>query len=371
MTRPAAIPTRVLGALLAVLVLLALGDGWQRHRREAARRLGSTLRPLVHPALQVVPERERRLHVLAAGGAHQWTYERRGRAWRYPARFDAYASGDRLEFLLTSLLRSSGTVVSTDPDALARFGLGGQQVVRVILEDDIGVPLLQVDVGRPAPGPRGGEVYVRLAAQDTILHLHANPRQALTGGLPPMLDPRVIPRGLERRALVRVDFETDDPSGLRSLRRVEAEPVAETGRPRSPAGLGPTYEWVATYGSRRDTCVNASAYAYLSFLSDLQYRDLVDPAGSGYDLGSGGRLTLVDEDGAVDILEVGAGRQDEVYLHLPSTGLVYTIDADRVRLLMPARQLLLEPLPQPSPYDPRGTARSRPTNLPEERAKQR
>lgn len=350
MTRPAAIPTRVLVILLSALVLLVLGDGWLRHRREAARRLGSTLRPLVHPALQVVPERVRRVQVRVGAGAHHWTYERRGRAWRYPARFGAYASGDRLEFLLSSLLSSTGTAVSTDPEDLARFGLHPPQIIRLDLEDEMGVALLQVDVGRVAPGPRGGEVYVRRVAQDTVLHLHANPRQALGGGLPPMLDPRVIPRDLRRRAIVRVDFESDDPAGPLALRRVTAEPAVETGPGRPPAGLGPTYEWVATYDSRRDTCVNASAYAYLSFLSDLRYRDIVDPAGREYQLGSSGRLSLVDEEGAVDVLEMGARRGDEVYLRLRPAGLVYTIDAGKARLLVPSRQLLMESLPQPSPY---------------------
>jgi len=349
-TRPAAIRLRVLGALLAVLVLLVLSDGWLRHRREAARRLGSALRPLVHPALQVVPERVRRVRVLTGTGSHQWTYVRRGGAWRYPANFGAYAAADRLEFLLSSLLRSMGTIVSTDPDALVRFGLAGQQIIRVVLEDELGAPLLEVDVGRIAPGPRGGEAYVRRARQDTVFHLHANPQQALAGGVPPMLDPRVIPRALGRRAIVEVNFESGDPFGPQSLRRVEAGSETDPGRGRPPAALGPTYEWVATFDGRQDTCLNASAYAYLSFLARLRYRAVVDPTGPGYQLGTGGRLTLVDEDGARDVLEVGARRGDEVYLHLRAAGLVYTLDPAKARLLVPSPQLLLGPLPDPSPY---------------------
>lgn len=349
MSRPSAISLRVLAALFAALVLLVCSDGWLRHRRQAQRRLGSTLRPLVHPGLQVVPERVRRVRVQAGAGRHQWTYERRGGAWRYPALFDAYASSDHLEFLLSSLLTSRGTVVSTDPEALGRFGLEGPQVIGVALDDETGTPLLEVEIGRAAPGPRGGEAYVRRTSQDTILHLHADPRQALAGGLPPMLDPRVLPRALERRSIVRVDYESGHPLWPQSVHRVEAE--AGAGGDRTMADLGPTYEWMATFGTRQDTCVNASVYAYLSFLSRLQYRAVVDPAGPDYRLGSGGSLRLTDEEGSTDVLEIGAPGGDDVYLRLRGAGLVYTLETARAGLLMPSPQLLLEPLPEPSPYD--------------------
>ncbi|MFH1570880.1 MAG: DUF4340 domain-containing protein, partial [Gemmatimonadota bacterium] len=192
---------------LAVLVLaLGLANTGLDHRRAARRQLTAALRPVVDPRRDVVPDRVRGLRLSPPGSAADWEYRREGGVWRYPALHGAYAAGDRVDQLLGGLLGAAGTVVSTDPDDFAGYGLSPQQAVRVGLEDGAGTSLLEVLLGRPAPDDRGGEAYVRVAGSDTVLHLHANPRLVLAGGAPPMLDPGVLPRGLERRPLVEIRF---------------------------------------------------------------------------------------------------------------------------------------------------------------------
>lgn len=339
---------RTLAVLAVVLVLLVAVDGWLRHRRAGERALTGILRPLVDPALEVVPERVRRVRVEAADGARSWVYEWDGRAWRLPALHGAYAATDNVDFLLKGLLLSLGTAVSVDPGAFGRYGVSAGRAPRVILEGSGGDVLLEVLLGRAAPDNRGAEAYVRPVASDTVLHLHANPARALAGR-PPMLDPHVLPRALGRRALVEVAFQGPAAGPVARLHRVDVlpDPTAP-----GPPSLGASYAWVLTHAGGQDTCAAASVGAYLAYLSRLQYQTVLPPRGD-YALESGSSLTLVDHGGTADRLEVG-GRRDagRGYLHHAGAGVTFAVAAGALDLLFPSPELLLQPLPQPSPYDP-------------------
>jgi len=343
---------RTLAALAAVVVLLAGLDTYLRQRRAAERALTAVLRPLVDPARDVVPERVRRLRLQAAGAraarapARAWVYEWDGRAWRLPDLHGAYAAPENVDFLLRGLLQSLGTVVATDPGVVARYGLQTDRAPRVVLEGGSGQVLLDVLLGRAAPDQRGAEAYVRRAGSDTVLHLHANPARALAGN-PPLLDTRVLPRALARRALVEVTFRGPAAGDLVRLRRVDV--------PADPAAPGPplpgaAHAWVLTHAGRQDTCEAASAGAYLAYLARLQAVAVLPPNGD-YAFAAGSRLTLVDEEGTADRLDVG-GRVDgdRGYLRHTGAGVTFAVEAGALDLLFPAPRLLLEPLPEPSPF---------------------
>jgi len=332
--------TRRLAVLLAILGILALAEVRIRESQEARRFRAGALRPLARISVEQVK-------AFQVGHASQvWTYVRRDGIWRFPAYFDAFAQAARVDHVLGSLLQSYCTVVSTQPGDLVHFGLTPEQRLRVILMDGTGAPLLAAWVGRGGPGPGAEEAYVQLAGADTIYHLHANPR--LAWPTRPMLDPHVLPQALTRNPIVQITYERDAAYLLRALRRVETAP----GFPSLPGmpPQGPTYEWLGDFAGEEKTCVSASAFAYLGFLSRLRYEALHDPR--DYVPGDGRQaLYLEDEQGRADTLEVGSrDAAGNVFLRNRTTGQVLTIASEKASLLFPTSQALLDSLPEPSPY---------------------
>ena len=324
--------------IVLLLSLLVAADHLLQQHREIRRRSGGTLRPFA----DLPVERVQSFQVRPGPSSRTWTYVQRDSTWRYPDYFEAFVQSARVDQLLGSLLQSLGTVVAAEPENRAHFGLLPEQAVAIDLQDASGALLLKVLVGRGAPGLDAGEAYVRKADSDTLFHLHANPRLVLGGGDPPMLDPHVLPRALKRRSIVRINFEHG--STLQALRRVETFPAG-------PPLPGRPYAWLAALSGREDTCLNASAFAYTSFLTRLRYEELHDPRHSEAFEEISGRLELVYEDGAVDVLEVGGrNRQGHAFLRHRTTGQVLTITAPKAELLFPTRFVLLDTLPQPSPY---------------------
>ena len=333
---------RLLPAILLLLLgLLVSADYLLQESRRQDRRTTGSLRSFANLSADQV----RSFQIKFNKTTHR--YVRRDSTWRYPAYFDAFADPGRVDQFLGSLLQSAATVVATNPARQAHFGLQPEAAIEVVLQGPADTVLLEALIGRGAPGRGASEAYVKKAGNDTLLHLHANPRLALASGNPPMLDRRVLPTALRRKSLRRITFV--NASGLRQLRRIE---TALHGFPlpgRMPTG--PTYVWLATFAAREDTCLNASAFAYASFLSRLRYEELHDPHNAKGFESSSARLELTYEDDVVDVLEVG-GRSDKghIYLHHHTSGQILTISAAKADLLFPTRSTLLDSLPQPSPY---------------------
>jgi hypothetical protein len=333
----------LLVVLLGVLGLLVATDHLVEKSQRQHRHTTATLRQFANLSVDQVQSFQLR----PGKTAPTWTYVRRDSIWRYPDYFDAFVESGRVDQFLGSLLQSAGTVVGTDPTAPAHFGLQPEEAIEVILQSPSGALLLKALIGRGAPGRGAGEAYVKKAGNDTLLHLHANPRRALGGGDPPMLDRRVLPAALKRKPLAQIAFEHS--SGLRNLRRIETAAGAPPLPGRPPQG--PTYAWLATFANEEHTCLNASAFAYTSFLTRLRFEELRDPRTTEAFESITGRLQMVDEDGIVDVLEVGSRNdQGHIYLRHRSSGQVLTITAAKAALLFPARSALLDTLPQPSPY---------------------
>ena len=335
--------TRPLVVLLALVGVLVGADHLLRRNQESRRLQESTLRPLAR--LQV--ERVAKLRI--ESGRNSWDYVMRDGIWYCPDHFDVFVRGDRIERLLGGLLQGLATVVGADPGDVRRFGLTPERALKVHLKDRTGIPLLEVWVGRGAPGPAAGEAYVKLAAADTVYHLHANPRLVLDEGRPPMADPYVLPRALERSSVARVTFERQAPYPLRHLRRLQMADI-----PPSLSGLPPqrpTYEWRAGFAAREQACVSSSVFAYLSFLGRLRYEELRGPQEGGLFSEAPDRLVLEYSGGGVDTLEVG-GRdaKSNILIRHRTTGQVRTIAPAKGALLFPASEVLLDTLPSPTPY---------------------
>jgi hypothetical protein len=112
------------------------------------------------------------------------------------------------------------------------------------------------------------------------------------------------------------------------------------------------YRWVLERDARVDTCDDNSVYAWLSWLRSVRFAHLVDPAGRDYGLGSTGVVELTDEEDTSDRLRVGrAAGSGEVYVGNQGANMVTVMPAPRAGWLLPPPQLLLDPLPDPSPYE--------------------
>ena len=101
-----------------------------------------------------------------------------------------------------------------------------------------------------------------------------------------------------------------------------------------------------------DSCVDASVYAYLTYLRQVRVERLVDPAASaGYGFGFA-RVELTDEEGVRDVLEVGgAAGARERYARNRRARLTAVLAAARAEWLTPPAGVLLDTLAQPSPFE--------------------
>ncbi|MDA0334306.1 MAG: hypothetical protein O2782_03990 [bacterium] len=330
------------------MALLLLGglDFWVRHERTAQRLADSRLQALVDPAQQIVPERVRVVRV-GFPGAGEFRYELQNGTWRFPAYFNAYVYGDRMQAFLGSIVSATGTRATQDANAHDELGVADHQAVRVILEDG-STALVEVRLGPGIPGPDGEESYARRAGSELALHLHAHPAQLLGDARPPLLDPHLLPRDGSRRAPTQVRIVTGEKSYL--LRRVLA-PWPEDAPP-IPTDERDRYRWVLQRDTRIDTCDNNSVYMWLSWLRSVRFAQLVDPGDQGYGLGSTGTVELTDEADTTDRLLIGrAGSSGDSYVGNQSANLVAVMPSLRARWLLPPPGVLLDPLPDPSPYE--------------------
>jgi hypothetical protein len=354
---------RLLGTAAALLVVLIAIEHYVSSRQTAERLLTSTLRPLT----DVAPAAITSIELRQGDAPASWRYARVGDHWRYPAWHDAYADRQRIEQLLRGLLATSCTVVSGRRDAHARFGLTAARSMHVTLADSTGAPRVVLAVGRGIPGPGAGETYVKLAAADTVYHLHANPRHAVMpaagaamSGVPPtvvapMLDPHVIPRALERRATVGVTIHRRPrKSSPLVLRRVQLATTAAAGsRSRDD---GPTYGWIVS--GTPDTLRRVPrVYDYLTFVRRLRYASIHAPGefrpAAPAELG--GTVELEDDGGAIDVLEVGGATTDgTVWLANRTTCQLFTLAPAPAALLLPAATTLLDTTGAASPFRPAG-----------------
>ena len=339
--------SRVLLGLFLLATVLVLVDHWEQSSRQRQRAADSRFFALGQAEFQTVSA----IHIHSAVRGIDWTYRRLDGHWRYPAYHDAFAQPSTVDRLLRSLLKSSATVVAIDANEHAHFGVGARGL-RINLQDAEGGEVLDVHAGRGAPGPASGEAYVRQAAGDTVFHLHANPLLALGGGDPPMLDPHLLPRSLERNSVARMRFtrsgESRSPRHPLSLRRVQAAPPLAPTPARPP---GRTFAWVADFSAGEDTVLNQNAYALVSFIQRLKYTALHDPERSRSRFaGEVEEVELTDADGNLDVLVVGSQEGENTFLRNVTTGQVFTVASAKVALLFPTRAALTDTLPSPPPY---------------------
>lgn len=330
---------RWLVALASVLAVLVLIENYAVERQRQHDTLHGTLRPLA-----IVNKADVAGIVAVAGNGRTWRYIRVDSTWRYPAYFDAFVQPQRIDHLLKSLLQASASVVSSDSRDMQRYGLLPNSPT-LTLRNPSNSTLLSMRLGRGAPDIRSAESYVQLVDADTIYHLHANPAHAFDSGDPPMLDMRVRPRALNRKAIDRISFS--GYPNLKTLYREQRE-IDIGSIPGAPPS-GPMYAWIGAFSDGTRDCVTPSAYAYVGFLDRLSWSALIDP--TSYAEGFDRALFLVYEDGAVDTLDVGVNAGETTVLRYRTTGQVFTVPSAKANLLFPRKAVLLDSLSKPDPYE--------------------
>ena len=332
--------TRLLIALTALLALLVLGESTLRNNQRLSREMQSELRLLALVPIADIAQ----IEIRAAGRA--WRYVLQDSIWYFPAYHRAFALDRRIEHVLKSLTQTPATFVSAEPGDLPHYGLGPNSV-RFALLDANGRLLLEVLQGRGAPDIRSSESYVQRVGADTVFHLHAHPVHALEANDPPMLDRRILPQALPRKALQRITFSGDPAYPLKSLHRELKEIEAPT--PGMPP-QGPTYHWIATYPDGERVCLAPSIYAYTDFIKRLTWTALHNSSQTDAFFEQTRYLYLEDEEGSIDTLAVGGADDQGQYLRLHTTGHVLTVTPEKSTLIFPATAALMDTLPQPTPY---------------------
>lgn len=360
-------------ALLVLPLLLAALVWWERslvaraaHEREARSRVG-----------RLVPAEEKQGLSLSAlrlerAGTGVLTYGRvRGR-WRSLDTSLAPADLGAIERLVGGLLDAQGFVVSEEVSEAAAWGIGAPTSWRVslcgprVLEAPDGDVQLAFDLGASVPDEGGS--FVRLRGAREVWAIDADPAALLeppVAGLPPLLEPYVVPRDWEgwSQGLTRLAVRHAAGSRFALERRaVEVTPEElRAGRapwewvlvPDAGPGAAPPVTTGVTTGER--PAAGLPAHAFSLFVQRLSYVDVLDPARRA-ELLEGTRrpdeLLLGAEGGATLVLRLGAPLEDgRVPLWNEATGTLYAVEAELAALALPGVEAFLEGS-DANPWDP-------------------
>lgn len=267
-----------------------------------------------------------------------WRYQKKQGNWVYPAYENAFVLKDRFDAFLRDVVESKGTFLTIELEP--RFGFE-PEALTVHLADSTKVWKQDIQIGSSLPGIDTEESYMKLTSGDSIFHVHADPNKDIIsnrqGDFPPFIDTKILPTALQRRSIKEVIFVNSQTSVDR-LDRVEIEKQVD--RPQID---GPTYQWYAQVSGKRMQVVNASVYTYLSFLSRMQYTNLLDPTQLAR---NNSKVILIDDQDTADTLEVST--QQHRIRH-QTTGHLYEVQPAQFALLFPT-STLLDSLPKNNPY---------------------
>ena len=212
----------ILGAVLAALVVLyVLGVLFSPTRVQ--QRSAST--PL-YPDLKAEAVQEIQIQEPggAGGAAASLTMKRQGDGWQLLIQGTAFpALASRIDTLLEQLAGlKRARVASTDPQTWPAFEVDKEKARRLVLKDAAGKALVDLHVGKPAPGGQGS--YVRREGSNDVVQADRSLDYYAGASDEQWSDLRLFPRELQGGDLVRID--------VRGRTGFDAE-EKESGRPVS------------------------------------------------------------------------------------------------------------------------------------------
>jgi len=336
---------RLLLITLLILITLLGADRLLQHRAHSRHVVASTLRYLPGTDGRKADQIQTvRLEL----GDQVWSYRYQNGAWHYPAYKNAFVLGSRFNRFLEACLERQGTFVSDEASFHEHYGFTPEHTLKVSFKDSTETWQHAFLIGRSLPGRDTDEAFVRVAGANQVFHIHADPRKTLfwtpPSKRPPLIDPKVLPEALKRRAYVRFHFKSPRYP-VREIYRVDIVPEDDI-RKRLD---GPAYEWHIDSATQSKKINSSSVYDFIGFLSRLKYENLHDPqAPTAY--GFDRHIVLEDDSGTRDTLEVGAQTPEgNTYLRHRTSGHILSITEAKARLLFPSITLL-DSLPKASPY---------------------
>lgn len=343
---------RALAGALAASWLLACLDAALARRAERSRGRESSFQPM-GTAAGVMPAAVHGLE--AALGMRSWRYARQDGRWHLLDRPSSFVDEEALGRALAPLERPGARVSPGRPDS--DYGLAGAETLKLRYLDSAGRELLELWVGRDAPGPPGAAVYMKRFGEPGVVLVLADPRapfsRALAEGAAPLEDRHVVPRSLAVADVAKIFFERRGYP-LSALERSEAARPRDTaGRPETPA-----VEWSAVFvDGRREPLDAARTEAYARSLAGLRYGAQLTPAAEAARRfrPSQGVIAIADSKGRRDTIEVGGDpAQGAILVRCRSTGRIFSLPWETARGLFPTRQGLARPGAAPArPAPPR------------------
>ena len=326
--------------ITAILLALFLGtEQYIAHQNQAEYVLKNQLRKLPNFAtIKADAIREFRVE----RGDTAWTYRWQNGNWHYPAYQNVFGLNDRIGSFLKDTFDNFGTIIAVENHSKFEFS---QTPLTIHLVDSTKTWQETVQIGASLPGTDTREAYMKVPQSDTIYQIHADPIRSLLWerlpNRPPFVDPKVLPSALTRRAIKRVIFNNAQ-TPVTEIERIEIEKDEAQTSPQD----GPQYEWFAHINNKRQKVVNASAYAYLGFLSRLKYDTLEDPTQKRPATQS---IILIDDQDIADTLEIGNWNSSQTPVYHKTSGHLYTVANNKAKLLF-LTPTLLDTLPRTTPY---------------------
>jgi hypothetical protein len=339
--------TRRLLALALVCVLLGAWERALAGRARKARGARTTVGRLL-------PSAEREAMPIAAvrvleGDGTQHLYARGGGRWRCLTLFDAPADGDAIGALVERLSEAEGTRLDVPSDALATYGIGTSDTLRVqlcgagVLSDPSGDVLAAFDLGRRLPARGGG--FARRVGTPEVWEIDSDPRdvleQRVAPHLPPLLATGIVPAAFSgQRAGVRTVRAASGGVELFALTRRTVELTPE----EVQNGIAP-FVFDLTGGGATRPASGQHALAYTVHLLRARWADLLDPReADALRRDPAAVIELRADDGEAATLLLGAPRPDgAVAVWSRESAAHYLVSGEVAALLVPTAAELTDP----------------------------
>lgn len=327
-----------------VLAGLVLWDQSLSRRAIEARDAGARIRPLIS-------EKDRFDRAVAAfgvesAGGQRMLFLYADGMWRSVHAHGAPAVAREVESLLPALLDAEGVIRTSDPAAAPQFGFDTPEMMTLtvrgtdVLEREDGDVIYSLDLGNTS-GTSGGS-YVRPTGTNDIWAVNFNLRSILEPdpetGLPPMLDPHLIPEAWpgQRHGIRQVTIqEVGEPTVTLLRREVES---GETG--------GPTFEWIVRAGSTEFPGHPMQMFSYMGFLMRAPFAGILNPSHQGT-LGletPNARITIEAMNGSqLQLLIGGSGPRGGVAAGNTFTRNLYELAPPIADLLTPEIEMMVNP----------------------------
>ncbi|HEX6884041.1 MAG TPA: DUF4340 domain-containing protein [Planctomycetota bacterium] len=341
---------RALAILGALVLLLGLADRWLARRAAeglAAGRVGPLFTPEEAERLRKQPA----LRIEGGGEVH--AYGRVEGRWRCLSYHEAPADARAVQELLEGVAGAEGIVHASGTEAAPAYGLNTPRTLRVSIQgpratqDPGGDVLATLELGTSTP--QGG--FVRRKGTPEIWSIASDLRapleRRLAPGLPPLLEPAVVPQAwLASGGVVALTLE----EGARRLELVRRD------APPDPESAGPgalPWRWVLLEGGAELRLDVEAGEAFLSYVTGLPYL-AVEPRTARASAGlvpPRALVTLRGREGPPLVLALGASdAAGSVALWVEASQTLFRIAPAALALLLPSRETLTAEYPEDDPW---------------------